>query len=181
MLSELLKKFLLERGYRASREHCRLYFRELVRAKPTNIEVRLSKWCRDFSSVNDVDKKEKPKLWDMGDEFVKSLTATPTAHEGLLSNIALAYWNSYKLAKHFNGLRLGLIAHRLQQEIEPVLKSDRKMESMLERIVEGEPSSYTVEHGRSVVVLKQSERRVKEGVTRRKMKKAASETKPVLF
>lgn len=181
VLSALLKNFLLGSGSRASREDCRFYFRQLPKAPPTNIEVRLGEWCHGFTSIHEVHKKEKPKLWAMGDEFVKSLTATLTAHPGLLGNIALAYMKSYKLAKHFNGLRLGLIAYRLQQEIESVLKSDRKLESMLDRIVEGEPSSYESAHRKDVVLLKQAERRVKERQTRRKMKRAASATEPVLF
>lgn len=181
VLSALLKKFLVGRSDRAPREDCRFYFRQLLRARPTEIEVRLLEWCRDFTSIDDVHKKEKPKLWAMGDEFVESLPSMPTAHQGLLSNIALAYLNSYKLAKCFNGLRLGLIAYRLQQEIEPILRSDRKLESVLDRIVEGEPSSYEIAHRRNVVVLKQPVRRVKEAASRRKKKKGVSETEPVLF
>ncbi|MBI4467633.1 MAG: site-specific DNA-methyltransferase [Acidobacteria bacterium] len=181
VLSWLLKNFLLGSRRRASREDCRFYFRQLLRARPTNIEARLSEWCRAFTGVDDVPKKEKPKLWAMGDEFLKSISSPRTGHLGLLSNIAAAYLNNYKLAKWFNGLRIGLIAHGLQQEIEPVLKSDRKMESVLDRIVEGEPSSYESKHKGNVVLLKQGERRVKAGVARRRIKEAPSATEPVLF
>jgi adenine-specific DNA-methyltransferase len=181
VLSELLKKFLVRSGFRASREDCRFYFRQFLRARPTNIELRISQWCRHFTSVDDVPKREKPKLWAMGDAFVESLASMPTGHQGPLSSIAVAYLTSYKLATCFNGLRLALVSNRLLQEIEPLLSSDRKMDCMLDRIVEGGPSSYGVEQTQNVLVLKDSERRVKKGLARRKSKKVEPEMEPVLF
>jgi len=184
VLSELVKRFLLRRGCRATRQDCLFYFGQLREGRPTEIENRLSDWCRAFTTVGAVHKKDKVKLWDLGDQFenlVKSLSTTPTTHQGLLSTIALAYRNSYKLAGQFNGLRLALIANRLRKEIDPVLKNDRKLEGAIDRILAEEPSSYDVAHGKNIVLLRQAERRVKAGAARRRTKPPAPEGEPVLF
>jgi adenine-specific DNA-methyltransferase len=181
VLSELLKSFLAGGSSRASIEDCRFYCRHLAATRPTEIEARISKWCRDFTSVDDVVKKDKPGLWVMGESFIDALPSSPTAEVGLLSNIATAYLSSYKLARHFNGLKLALLAHTLRTEIEPVLRGDAKLEEMVKRILSSEPSSFETMRGGEAVVLKRADRRVKESLPRQNRKQKVEDTEPVLL
>jgi adenine-specific DNA-methyltransferase len=181
VLSEILKSFLAGAANRASVKDCRFYFRQLLLPSPTEIEERISKWCGAFTTVDDIAKHEKPALWTTGENFLDALPSTPTAEVALLSNIAAAYLNCYKLAKHFNGLRLALLAHSLRTKIEPVLRSDTKLQETLNRILMSEHSSYEMTRGGDGVLLKRTERRVKEGTQQQKRKQQIKDTEPVLL
>lgn len=180
VLSELLKSFLLSRRHKAPRRDCEFYLTQLPDARPTEIERLMNAWCEDFEGVEGVHKRDKPKLWERGDRFLGDVNEADANGLGLLGMVAHGYLRRYKLAKAFNGLRIALIAYGLKSQIEARLNRLSGAAEIVDSLIAQEPSSYDVGAG-NTLILKNSERRIKQGPDQLKGRKVAAHGGGALF
>jgi adenine-specific DNA-methyltransferase len=118
---------------------------------------------------NKENKEKKKTIWDVYEFYIGH-----KPHE-LITIIITAYLKSYKLAKHFNEVRLFNIGLNILKDIENTLKmSEVQIRANIIKILNEETESFRIE--KEIVTLKSIERRIKAAT-----KNTGEEEKPSLF